>query len=42
MIEQRCWVHKTANVRSKLSMSQQPKAKRSFHDVWLVAAGIKS
>ena len=42
MIEQRCWVHKTANVRSKLSMSQQPKAERSIHNIWLVAADTKS
>src|SRR5437763_1373481 len=27
--EQRCWVHKTANVLNKLPKSQQPKAKRS-------------
>ena len=26
--EQRCWVHKTANVLNKLPKSQQPKAKR--------------
>jgi transposase-like protein len=28
--EQRCWVHKTANVLDKLPKSQQPKAKRSL------------
>ena len=27
--EQRCWVHKTANVIAKLPKSQQPKAKRN-------------
>ncbi len=27
--EQRCWVHKTANILNKLPKSQQPKAKRS-------------
>ncbi len=42
MIEQRCSVRKTTPVLSKLLMSQQPKAKSSFHDVWMVAAGIKS
>src|SRR5258708_28971668 len=26
--EQRCWVHKTANILNKLPKSQQPKAKR--------------
>jgi transposase-like protein len=35
--EQRCWVHKTANVLGKLPKSQQPKAKRSLHDIWLAA-----
>ena len=29
--EQRCWVHKTANVIAKLPKSQQPKAKRALH-----------
>ena len=28
--EQRCWVHKTANVLNKLPKSQQPKAKRAL------------
>jgi len=33
--EQRCWVHKTANVLNKLPKSLQPKAKRSLHEIWL-------
>ncbi len=33
--EQRCWVHKTANVLNKLPKSQQPKAKRSLHEIWM-------
>ncbi|MEZ5776046.1 MAG: IS256 family transposase [Hyphomicrobiaceae bacterium] len=33
--EQRCWVHKTANVLNKLPMSQQPKAKRSLQEIWM-------
>jgi transposase-like protein len=33
--EQRCWVHKTANVLNKLPKSQQSKAKRSLHDIWM-------
>ena len=41
--EQRCWVHKTANVLAKLPKSQQPKAKRALHEIWMaetkVAAG---
>jgi putative transposase len=34
-IEQRCWVHKTANVLARLPKSQQPKAKRSLHEIWM-------
>ena len=33
--EQRCWVHKTANVLAKLPKSQQPKAKRSLQEIWM-------
>lgn len=33
--EQRCWVHKTANVLNKLPKSQQPKAKRALHEIWM-------
>jgi putative transposase len=32
--EQRCWVHKTANVLDKLPTGQQPKAKAMLHDIW--------
>jgi len=32
--EQRCWVHKTANVLDKLPKAQQPKAKAMLHDIW--------
>jgi putative transposase len=32
--EQRCWVHKTANVLDKLPKSQQPKAKAMLHGIW--------
>jgi transposase-like protein len=31
--EQRCWVHKSANVLAKLPKSQQPKAKRALQEV---------
>jgi putative transposase len=34
-VEQRCWVHKTANVLGKLPKSQQPKAKRSLQEIWM-------
>ena len=32
--EQRCWVHKTANVLNKLPKSVQPKAKADIHEIW--------
>ena len=31
--EQRCWVHKTANVLDKMPKSVQPKAKEKIHDI---------
>src|SRR3954451_20178449 len=33
--EQRCWVHKTANVLNKLPKNQQPKAKRALQEIWM-------
>jgi transposase-like protein len=33
--EQRCWVHKTANVLNKLPQSVQPKAKADLHQIWM-------
>jgi len=33
--EQRCWVHKTANVLNKLPKSVQPKAKADLHQIWM-------
>ena len=33
--EQRCWVHKTANVLNKLPKSVQPKAKDDLHQIWM-------
>jgi transposase-like protein len=32
--EQRCWVHKTANVLNYLPKSVQPKAKADLHEIW--------
>jgi len=32
--EQRCWVHKTANVLNKMPKSVQPKAKGDLHEIW--------
>ena len=33
--EQRCWVHKTANVLNKLPQSIQAKAKSMLHEIWM-------
>jgi putative transposase len=33
--EQRCWVHKTANVLNKLPKKLQPEAKRRLHEIWM-------
>lgn len=35
--EQRCWVHKTANVLNDLPKALQPKAKARLHDIWMAA-----
>lgn len=32
--EQRCWVHKTANVLNKMPKSVQPKGKGDLHEIW--------
>lgn len=32
--QQRCWVHKTANVMEKLPKSLQPKVKEALHNIW--------
>ena len=32
--QQRCWVHKTANVLNYLPKRTQPKAKKMLHDIW--------
>ena len=33
--EQRCWVHKTANVLNKMPKSRQAKAKGHLHEIWM-------
>ncbi len=38
--EQRCWVHKSANVLNKLPVSQQPKAKRSLQEIWMAETKV--
>lgn len=32
--QQRCWVHKTANILDKLPKSVQPRAKQQIHDIY--------
>ena len=32
--EQRCWVHKTANILNKIPKSVQPRAKSDLHEIW--------
>lgn len=32
--EQRCWVHKTANVLNNMPRSVRPKAKADIHEIW--------
>jgi putative transposase len=38
--EQRCWVHKTANVLNKLPKSLHPKAKRALQEIWMAETKI--
>ena len=33
--EQRCWVHKTANVLNKMPKSVQPRAKSDLQEIWM-------
>ncbi len=33
--QQRCWVHKTANVLNKLPKGLLPQAKQRLHDIWM-------
>jgi transposase-like protein len=36
--EQRCWVHKMANVLDKMPKKVQPEAKRMLHEIWMASA----
>ena len=38
--EQRCWVHKTANVLDKLPKGIQPKAKEKLHEIWMAESRV--
>ena len=40
--EQRCWVHKTANVLNKLPKSLQAKAKSDLHEIWMAETREKA
>ena len=40
--EQRCWVHKTANVLNKLPQSIQTKAKADLHEIWMAETKEKA
>lgn len=40
--EQRCWVHKTANVLNKMPRSIQPKAKSMLHDIWMAETKVEA
>jgi putative transposase len=40
--EQRCWVHKTANVLNKMPKSVQPKAKADLHEIWMAESREKA
>ncbi len=35
--QQRCWVHKTANVLNKLPKSMQPRIKKRLHDIYFAS-----
>jgi len=38
--EQRCWVHKTANVLNKLPLLQHGKAKEALHQIWMAESRV--
>jgi len=38
--EQRCWVHKTANVLDKVPKGKQSKAKSILHDIWMAETKV--
>jgi putative transposase len=41
-LQQRCWVHKTANVLAKLPKSLQGKAKAMLHQVWMAPTRVEA
>jgi transposase-like protein len=40
--EQRCWVHKTANVLDKLPKAVQPRAKKAIHQIYLADTKVEA
>ena len=40
--QQRCWVHKTANVLNKLPKAVHPKVKEALHDIWMAETREKA
>ena len=38
--EQRCWVHKTANVLNKLPKGLQAKGKEALHEIWMAESRL--
>ena len=40
--EQRCWVHKTANILNKLPQGLQAKAKAMLHEIWMAETKQKA
>ncbi|MCP4549312.1 MAG: IS256 family transposase [bacterium] len=40
--EQRCWVHKTANVLNYLPKGKQGKAKGMLHDIWMAETKVEA
>ena len=40
--EQRCWVHKTANVLNYLPKRHQPEAKRRLHEIWMAPTKVEA
>jgi putative transposase len=41
-VEQRCWVHKTANVLNVMPTSVQPKSKGDLHEIWQAETRAKA
>jgi putative transposase len=38
--EQRCWLHKTANVLNNMPKSVQPRAKANIHEIWMAETRV--